>query len=81
MNDKTTEKLIEDELIKRIAELADYFYSTDRACDAVPCRITLSAGMAGFMLDRKDFTDLFAILFWSDEMPKDLKEFLSRFSG
>lgn len=46
---------------KKIRWLADYFYSSDSSLD-VPCRISLSMGMGGSDLTKKQFVDFLTVL-------------------
>ena len=61
---------------KRIIELADFFYSSDRAED-VPLRVSCETGRySGFSLDREEFISLFTVLAQSKNLRKDLQKFV-----
>ena len=62
--------------LNRIRQLADFFYSSNSAVD-VPLRIACSTGRyTGIDLDREAFISLFVILSKSDNLKKDLTDFL-----
>jgi len=62
--------------LKRINELADFFYSSD-SVDDVPLRIACTTGQyAGFDLTHDDFIRLFVILNKSENLKEDLREFV-----
>jgi hypothetical protein len=62
--------------IKRIRQLADFFYSSNSA-DDVPLRISCVTGQfTGFDLDRESFISLFKILVKSQNLKKDLAAFV-----
>ena len=61
---------------KRIKQLADFFYSSNSSND-VPLRISCSTGRySGIDLDREGFISLFIILCKSENLKKDLLDFL-----
>jgi hypothetical protein len=61
---------------KRIAKLADFFYSSNSAND-VPMRISVSIGQyAGFDLSKNMFIDLLEILVNSIDLKNDLTIFV-----
>jgi len=65
--------------LKRIKQLADFFYSSNSRAD-VPLRIACSTGRyTGIDLDRQGFISLFAILNRSKDLKKDLTGFLEQF--
>jgi hypothetical protein len=67
--------------LRRIRELADFFYSSDDSKD-VPLRFACTTGRyTGFDLDRESFIALFAILNRSKDLKKDLAQFMERVSG
>ena len=58
--------------LKRIRQLADFFYSSNSAAD-VPLRISCITGRyTGFDLDRDQFISLLGILTRSDDLKRDL---------
>jgi len=64
---------------KRIRQLADFFYSSNSSAD-VPLRIACSTGRyTGIDLDRDEFIELFVILNGSNDLKKDLTDFLERY--
>ncbi|MGA2331302.1 MAG: hypothetical protein ABSG75_06030 [Syntrophales bacterium] len=63
---------------KRIEQLADFFYSSNSSKD-IPLRISCSTGRyTGIDLDREEFISLFIILNQSEDLKKDLTDFLER---
>lgn len=63
--------------IKRIQELANFFYSSNNSND-IPLRLSCSTGaFTGFDLSKKDFIDLFIILNKSTNLKIDLNNFLN----
>jgi len=60
---------------ERIEELVKFFYSS-KSTKKVPCRISLSFGMAGSELTETGLRDLLNILSFSANIKKDLKSFL-----
>ena len=64
--------------LKRIKELAEFFYSSNSAQD-VPFRIAIVLGQyAGWSLDYGEFIELFVILFNSENLKNDMEEFISK---
>lgn len=64
--------------LKRIRQLAEFFYSSDNIAD-VPLRISCIMGRyAGFDLEQQDFIELFVILSKSNNLKKDLSSFVRR---
>ena len=62
--------------LKRIKELADFFYSSDDS-NEVPLRFACVTGRyTGFDLDREGFIALFTILSKSEDLKKDLAGFV-----
>lgn len=62
--------------IKKIKQLADFFYSSNSAVD-VPLRISCVTGQfTGFDLDRESFISLFKILAKSQNLKQDLAAFV-----
>lgn len=62
--------------LKRIRELADFFYSSNSSED-VPLRICCETGRySGFDLNRDAFISLFSILTKSKNLKEDLKVFV-----
>ena len=67
--------------IKRIRQLADFFYSSNSAVD-VPLRISCVTGQfTGFDLDRESFISLFKILAKSQNLKEDLAAFMESQDG
>lgn len=62
--------------LKRIRQLADFFYSSNSSED-VPLRIACVTGRySGIDLDRQEFISLISILSRSNDLKKDLADFL-----
>lgn len=64
--------------LKKIKQLADFFYTSDSATD-VPLRIACSTGRySGFDLDKESFVELFKILVKSESenLKEDLRSFV-----
>lgn len=65
--------------LKRIRQLTDFFYSSNSSAD-VPLRIACSTGRyTGIDLDREEFVSLFVILNRSNDLKKDLTDFLEQY--
>ena len=64
--------------LKRIRQLADFFYSSNSSND-VPLRISCITGRyTGIDLDREGFISLFIILSKSEDLKEDLADFLEK---
>ena len=65
--------------LKRIRKLADFFYSSNSAVD-VPMRIACSTGRyTGIDLGQQEFMALFTILNRSNDLKKDLSDFVEQY--
>ena len=65
--------------LKRIRQLTDFFYSSDSSVD-VPLRIACSTGRyTGIDLDKQEFISLFTILTRSNDLKKDLSNFMEQY--
>ena len=64
--------------LKRIRQLADFFYSSNSSTD-VPLRISCITGQyTGFDLDQEEFISLLVILTRSNDLKRDLSGFVER---
>ncbi len=64
--------------LKRIKELADFFYSSDSSKD-VPLRLYCLCGQYdGFALTKQGFISLLSILVKSSDLKKDLTAFIKK---